>query len=97
MRSLDTQTSSSTGRILNVVITTWGQLKKLLQEEVDRNLRWSAGMVGGGMNGAPPAANLVEPPPGLGSETDDCDGLEIGCGEEQERPQIGLRTLDREG
>ncbi len=75
------------------MITTWGQLKKLLQEEVDKNSRWAAGFGEGGMA----STSGVEPPPGLGSETDDCDGVEIGCGKEQERPQIGLRTLDREG
>lgn len=75
---------------------TLRELRRIVKEEVDRNMRWSAGIDGGG--GINVSRNASSGPfPELGDETADEDEVEIGSGKEQKRPQLGLRILDREG
>jgi hypothetical protein len=53
-----------------------GLLRKLISEEVERNMRWSAGMFSGGLSGKGSGA-VVAPPPGLGDdEKEEVDGEE---------------------
>jgi hypothetical protein len=47
-------------------------LKDFIKEEVERNLRWSAGFYGGGNIGKGRKGSIV-PPPGLGSEKEQTD------------------------
>jgi hypothetical protein len=48
-------------------------LKQFIQEEVERNMRWTAGIFGGGNIGKSRKGTVV-PPPGLGEETEEQNG-----------------------
>lgn len=63
------------------------ELRKLIREEVERNMRWSAGMFGGGLSKGT-GKGVIEPPPGLGNETnsEEFDSLEYGKEEQEESP-----------
>lgn len=72
---------------------TVGELRQIIREEVERNMRWSAGFfTGGGISKG--RKGTVTPPPGLGSEEENKDYGE----EQQEEPgQAGARQLKRAG
>ena len=73
---------------------TIGELKKLISEEVERNMRWSAGMfMGGGISKS--NKGVVEPPPGLGDESETED-TEKDYGKEKPT-QFTARQARRQG
>lgn len=73
---------------------TLGELRTWIREEVERNMRWSAGFfVGGGISGSD--KGIVPPPPGLGDEEEqDIDNSDY---EEQQKNQPAVRVNDRAG
>lgn len=72
-----------------------GDLRRLVFEEVERNMRWSAGMVGGGLNSSR-HGEANQPPPGLGLDDDERDGPDgPEYGEEQTKQQAAVRVDGR--
>lgn len=79
-----------------------GELRRWIREEVERNMRWSAGLMGsGGGAGHGDLTSLnrqqhaeVEPLPGLGPDGDE---KEDQIPDEQEKQQAGARVYDRGG
>lgn len=65
------------------------ELKVFIREEVERNLRWSAGFFGGG-NISKGRKGTIVPPPGLGSE--DEDDKNYGKQQQDEPGQAGVRA-----
>ena len=55
---------------------TLRRLREIIREEVDRNLRWSAGFFGGGQSGGIEGGSGASPPPGLGLDKEEKDGEE---------------------
>jgi hypothetical protein len=72
-----------------------GELKKLIREEVERNMRWSAGFFMGG-NISKGRKGVIPPPPGLGARAEDEEDEQYYGKEEQEEPvQAGVRADKR--
>lgn len=60
------------------------ELRKIIREEVERNLRWSAGYFGGDLSSPQKGINYV-PLQGLGSSTEEKNKIENY--EEEEEPE----------
>jgi hypothetical protein len=76
---------------------TLKELRKMIREEVERNMRWSAGFFGGGIDGAghkgdPLLPTGTNPLPGLGSEDEE---ETYGKEEQEELEQPGARAATR--
>lgn len=67
------------------------KLKKIIRDQVERNLRWSAGFfVGGGIDKS--RKGVIPPPSGLGSaETDNIETID-DYEKEQEKSQFAARV-----
>ena len=74
---------------------TLSELKKIIREEVERNMRWSAGFFMGGNIGKGRKGTIV-PPPGLGAGADDEEQEYYGKEEQEEPQQAGVRANQRE-
>jgi len=80
-----------------VVITTFGALRQFIKEEVERNMRWTAGFGGGGLGqAANHASSPYEPLPGLGTPDDELldDKENTINGKEEKKVQLGAREED---
>lgn len=76
------------------VTLTLRQLRALIREEVERNMRWSAGFCGvGGIGAGSPRKGTEFPPQGLGDEGE--DKTENEYEEEQEPSQFAARVDKR--
>lgn len=74
------------------------KLKQLIRDQVERNLRWSAGFfTGGGISR--PRKGVVQPPPDLGSSQEDTDTETTidQKNDKQEKTQLAVRVYDRSG
>lgn len=68
-----------------------GQLRKLIKEEVFRNLAWSAGFFGSGLNSAnTTSSGTATAPPGLGDEEEKTE-------ENEEKEQEEFEYLNQRG
>lgn len=72
------------------------ELRKLIRDQVERNMRLTAGMFsGGGITKS--RKGVVQPPPGLDGNTDEEELIGSEHGEEQEKSQSAVRVYDRAG
>jgi len=76
-----------------------GQLRKLIKEEVFRNLAWSAGFFGSGLNGASSntSSGTATVPPGLGDEEENIENEEKEQEELEYLSQRGAAANSRKG
>jgi len=88
--------------ILTCVTSTLALLRQLIREEllsdeVQRNMRWSAGFCGGGAGGSSTNSSkgLDAPPPGLGDEEDQDEEQDDKYGKSQEKNQFAARVDKR--
>jgi len=72
------------------------QLRKMIQEEVDRFVRNSAGIMAGGLGLSSDHSNTTAGPTTLGGNAN-AEEVEREEGLEQEKSQIALRVRDRSG
>lgn len=70
---------------------TIDNLRRIIKEEIERNLRWSAGMFGG-VGGRSRKGSML-PPPGLGNEKE--IEKDVKEKEEQRFTQVGPRVERR--
>lgn len=70
-----------------------GDLRKIIAEEVERNMRWSAGFGGIAGIGGRGRGSAELPPLGLGDEGEEQE--ENQYGKEQEKSQFAVRVDDR--
>jgi hypothetical protein len=89
--------------IFTVVKIKIKELRKFIREEVERNMRFSAGFFSGGIGAASihhgaGSSDETVPPPGLGPDTEEIDKeiLDKNYGE-QEKSQASARVYDRTG
>lgn len=74
---------------------TLRQLRSLIHEEVDRNMRWSAGIFGGGISN-PSHSNGDAPTLGGPDEEDEFEAT-VPEEEDEEFSQAGARVYNRTG
>lgn len=76
-----------------------GRLRKIIAEEVFRNLAWSAGFFGSGLNGANSntSSGTVTVPPGLGNEEENIENEEKEEQELEFLSQPGAAASSRKG
>ena len=82
-----------------MLVLTVKQLRKLIKEEVFRNLAWSAGFFGSGLNGASSntSSGIATVPPGLGDEEENIENEEEKEQELEYLSQPGAAASSRKG